>query len=144
MKQNDQYEGLKVWNDARFFVNTFYDAPESTKPGKGCDLSDPLRRASISIPSNIAKGFKRFSNKDFIQFLTYAKASAAKLIAPLHIVPNPNYINQANFDQLYAKFPGLPKQPTGFIRYLKKAKKGAKTECQLSNLQIFTSYDSLS
>ncbi|MFQ5853215.1 MAG: four helix bundle protein [Candidatus Binatia bacterium] len=98
----------------------------STTPGDAVSgakdvLRDQIRRAAISIPSNIAEGFSRHSNKEFIRFLFVAKGSAAEVQSQLYTALDQGYISQEEFDNIYEKLEVVSKQISRFITYLKKA-----------------------
>ena len=77
--------------------------------------------------SNIAEGFERGSNKEFIQFLFIAKGSAGEARAQLCIALDLGYIEKGIFDRLNAKLLSISRQLSGFIQYLESSSlKGAK------------------
>jgi len=98
-------------------------------------LRDQIRRAAISIPSNIAEGFSRRSNKEFIQFLFIvhpmkymrrflfhgAGGSAVEVENQLYLALDQSYITQEEFDSIYEGLELLSKQLSKFITYLKEA-----------------------
>ena len=69
--------------------------------------------------SNIAEGFSRRSNKEFIQFLFIAKSSAAEVQSQLYVALDQNYITQPTFDQIYNQAEKVSKLISGFIKYLR-------------------------
>ena len=84
-------------------------------------LRDQIRRAAISIPSNVAEGFSRCSNREFVQFLFIAKGSAAEVENQLYLALDQSYIAQEEFNSIYESLELLSKQLSKFITYLKKA-----------------------
>ncbi len=84
-------------------------------------LRDQIRRAAISIPSNIAEGFSRRSNREFIQFLFIAKGSAAEVQSQLYLALDQEYISHKVFTEAYEKLEKVAKQLSRFITYLKGA-----------------------
>lgn len=86
-----------------------------------CDfaLRDQIRRAAISITSNIAEGFERNRRREFIQFLRYAKASAGEVRSQLYVAFDEGYIDDCTFAALRDKARSTSRQIQGFIRYLK-------------------------
>ena len=69
MAKVERFEELEVWQTARGVVNAVYQASSASAFSRDFALRDQIRRAAISVPSNIAEGFSRRSNKEFIQFL---------------------------------------------------------------------------
>ncbi|RUA07194.1 MAG: four helix bundle protein, partial [Flavobacteriia bacterium] len=90
---------------------------------KDFDLKRQIRRASISISSNIAEGFERNTDKEFIQFLYYAKGSAGEVRSQLFLALDLNYLEQSEFDQLNNGITNISKMISGLIKYLDKSNK---------------------
>jgi len=90
-------------------------------------LCDQIRRASISILSNIAEGFERGGNKEFIPFFYIAKGSCGEVRAQLYIAKDQNYITDEQFHDLTSQSLRISKMIAGFISYLKRSTyKGTK------------------
>jgi len=68
--------------------------------------------------SNIAEGFSRKSNKEFIQYLFISKSSAAEVQSHLYVAIDQSYITQEDFDKIYAQAEKVSKMDSGFIKYL--------------------------
>lgn len=79
------FEEIKAWQKARKLNVDIYQQTSSGNFSKDYGLRDQIRRASISISSNIAEGFERDTLKDFIRFLYMAKASAAEVRSQLYL-----------------------------------------------------------
>ena len=71
--------------------------------------------------NNIAEGFERNTDKEFIQFLYYAKGSAGEVRSQLFLSLDLNYIKKDDFDKLYNQITGISKMISGMIKYLKKS-----------------------
>ena len=89
----DKFEDLKVWRDARAFVAAIYKASSSELFARDFGSRDQIRRAAVSIMSNIAEGFERSSQKEVIRFLVIAKASAAEVRSQLYVAADLSYIS---------------------------------------------------
>jgi len=89
---------------------------------KDFNLIDQTRRSAISIMANIAEGFARRTNKEFINFLGIAHASAAELQSHLYVALDQNYISNKDFKLLYNKTEEVSKMIQGFANYLKNSK----------------------
>lgn len=88
---------------------------------RGFGLTDQIRRAAISILSNIAEGFERGSNTGFCQFLYIAKGSAGEVRAQLYAALDQGYITQTNFEEAMFLCKDVSSQLSGFISYLKNS-----------------------
>ncbi|MDP3025534.1 MAG: four helix bundle protein [candidate division Zixibacteria bacterium] len=120
-------EELLVWQRARELVNKVYDLTKKQGFCKDFSLVDQIRRATISVMSNIAEGYERGSNTEFIQFLYIAKASCGEVRTQLLIALDQGYINKEELEkakELALKVSGML---SNFISYLKRSKlKGDK------------------
>lgn len=87
---------------------------------KDFDLKRQIRRASVSISSNIAVGFERNTNKEFIHFLYVSKASAGEVRSQLYLALDLEYIEIDEFNILKEKIENTSKMLSGLIRYLNK------------------------
>ena len=122
-----RFEDLEVWIAAKDTSVMIYKITENESLKKDFGLKDQIRRASISVISNIAEGFERNGNKEFIQFLSIAKGSAGEVRAQLYIIKELNFINEDEFVLLYEKVTLVSKMLSGFINYLKQSElKGTK------------------
>lgn len=113
-----QFEDLKVWQKARLLNKEVYKISNTSIFSKDFGLRDQIRRSSISIVSNIAEGYERNGNKEFNQFLSVAKASAAELRAQLYVSADLEYISEKEFSQLLSSVLEISKMLSGLISYL--------------------------
>jgi four helix bundle protein len=113
------FEELPVWKDARKFANKIYNLTKKFPKEENYGLSSQITRATVSIGSNIAEGFDRYSKKDFIKFLIIARGSISEIQNDLYIALDLKYINQKDFQENYSLAKDLGKQINGFIKYLK-------------------------
>ncbi len=127
-----KFEDLEVWIVAKDTSVMIYKITENENLRKDFGLKDQIRRASISVISNIAEGFERNGNKEFIQFLSIAKGSAGEVRAQLYIIKELNFINEEEFVLLYEKVTQVSKMLSGFINYLKQSElKGTKFKSEI-------------
>lgn len=94
------FKELNVWQKARAFSKSIYALTSSFPKEEQFGVVSQLRRASISISSNIAEGSGRGSDKDMCRFLDIALGSAFEVESLLYLVLDLGYINQADFDNL--------------------------------------------
>lgn len=81
-------------------------------------LEDQIRMAAVSIMSNIAQGFSRQTDKEFIQFLYIAKGSVSETQSQLYVARDLGYIEIEEFNRVYETASEIARLITGFIRYL--------------------------
>jgi len=98
MKIN-KFEDLESWQKSRDIVNSIYEISNKSSFSKDFALRDQIRRAAISIMSNISEGFSREADKEFIQFLFIAKGSAAEIQTQLYLALDQKYITQGEFNK---------------------------------------------
>jgi four helix bundle protein len=116
----ERFEDIKSWQEARKLVNLVYDAIDaSNKFSKDFRLVNQVQGAAVSAMSNIAEGFSRQSNKEFIQYLFISKSSAAEVQSHLYVALDQKYILQDIFTEIYNKAEDVSKLDSGFIKYLK-------------------------
>jgi four helix bundle protein len=113
------FEDLKVWQDAREFVKSTYELTSSINFAKDYGLKDQIQRAAVSIMNNIAEGFERNNNKEFVVFLKYSKGSAGEIRSMLYVALDLNYISKSTFDEYYNNVIKIITQISNFIKYLK-------------------------
>lgn len=123
MKYNTFME-LPIWKESIVLGKEIYLLTSTGKFEKDYSFKDQIRRAVISISSNIAEGFERSNNNEFIRFLLIAKGSIGEVRSQLYFALALGYINKQTFDDLNNKFDSLGKQIGSFISYLKKKKDG--------------------
>jgi four helix bundle protein len=112
------FEEIIAWQKARVFNKHLYLKTNAEKFKKDVDLVRQIRRASVSISSNIAEGFERHTDKEFIQYLHFAKASAGEVRSQLYLAIDLEYISQDIFDNLYNEIMEISRLISGFIKYL--------------------------
>jgi len=119
MSKIKKFEDIIAWQKAREIVNDLYNIIENDdRFRKDYNLRDQVFRASFSIMLNIAEGFGRRTNKEFIQFLNVAHGSTAEIQSALYIAVDRKYINEINFTFLYDKAGEISKMIMGLIKYL--------------------------
>lgn len=95
-----QYKELLIWKKSRLFCSKIYNATADFPSEEKFGITNQLRRASVSIPSNIAEGSSRKSNKDFARFLEIAIGSAYELETQLLISSDLGFLNEENTTEL--------------------------------------------
>ncbi len=122
-----RFEDIDAWKKANELNAKIYSVSGKNKFLKDYGLRDQIRRASVSVMSNIAEGFEREGKKEFIQFLSIAKGSMGEVRSLLHVALREQYIEQIEFDEYYNNAEELSRMIFGFMKYLKKTEiKGNK------------------
>ncbi len=97
-----RFEDIIAWQKARTLTARIYQVTGQGRFERDFGLRDQIRRAAVSIMSNIAEGFERGKPSEFHQFLSVAKASCAELRTQLYIALDAGYISQQVFNELMA------------------------------------------
>ena len=96
----ERFEDLIAWQKARQLTVDIYRITAHGEFAKDFGLRDQIRRAAVSVMSNIAEGFDRGSRSEFHQFLVIAKASCAEVRSQLYVAQDVGYIDQETFDTI--------------------------------------------
>ena len=121
---NKRFEELEVWKSARKISNIIWDITESDGFSRDYTLINQIRGASLSVMSNISEGHERDGDKEYMQFLSYAKGSAGEVRSQLYMALDRGYINRKKFDEIYDMLISQSRMLKAFIKYL--AGKGYK------------------
>ncbi len=113
------HKDLTVWNEAISLVTNIYKVTKSFPKDEQFGLTSQIRRASVSIASNIAEGAARTSKKEFKNFLSIALGSSSELETQVIISKNLNYINEKDMSYILNSISGIQKMIYGLIKSLK-------------------------
>jgi four helix bundle protein len=115
----ERFEDIEAWQEARKLVNLVYQAINKNPLFKrDFRLVNQMQAAAVSSMSNIAEGFSRRSNKEFIQYLYISKGSAAEVQSESYVALDQDYITQEDFQTIYEQAEIVSKKDSGFIKYL--------------------------
>src|SRR5690349_6442547 len=103
MKQIRRFEDLEAWKIAREITKEVYRVSKNESFFRDYGLRDQICRASVSIMSNIAEGFERDGDKEFINFLSIAKVSVGEVRSQLYAALDQNYVSETEFKNIYEK-----------------------------------------
>ncbi|MDB6128021.1 MAG: four helix bundle protein [Verrucomicrobia bacterium] len=120
MSTGKRFEDLDVWKLAKDVVLTVYDLTSRAPVSRDYGFKDQIQRASVSIMSNIAEGFERRGNREFIYFLYIAKGSAGEVRSLAHVGAGLGYIPPMEQSVLMEKISSVSRQLAGFIGYLER------------------------
>lgn len=113
------HKDLIVWKKAIDFVTALYSKTNEYPKSEIYGITSQLRRASVSIPSNIAEGSARNHDKEFIQFLYIALSSSVEVETQLIISRNLNFISEKDFEELNSELDQIGKMLQGLIKSIK-------------------------
>ena len=119
----ERFEDIQAWQKARELVTRIYSMTNKGDFAKDYGLKDQLRRASVSVMSNISEGYARQTDKEFAQFLYIALGSAAEVQSLLYTAQDLNYISKEAFDNIYKLSSEVARLIAGFRKYLQRAQR---------------------
>jgi four helix bundle protein len=96
-----RFEDLVVWQKARLMSLAIYRASAAGAFARDFALRDQIRRAAVSVMSNIAEGFERYSRADFRHFLSIARGSVSEVRSHLHLTSDLGYLPEAESEKLH-------------------------------------------
>ena len=99
MAEISRFENLEGWKLARELARRIYFLTKSGSFAKDYGFTDQIRRAVISVMNNIAEGFDRGTNKDFVKFLFIARGSAAEVRSMLYVALDQGYLSEEEFEE---------------------------------------------
>jgi four helix bundle protein len=113
------FKDLRIWQKGIEIVNDIYRITKSFPKEELYGLTAQMRRCAVSIPSNIAEGFKRYHNKEYKQFLYIALGSCAELETQIIISKNLDYLKQEKTEKIYEDLSYISKMINVLIHKLK-------------------------
>jgi len=121
------FEDIEAWQKSRELARNIYGHSNKGLLSRDFSLRDQMRRACISMMSNIAEGFERSGMGEFLQFLAIAKGSTGELRAHLYIALDQDYLDKEAFEQLSGQAKEISRMIGSLMNYLKRTKiKGTK------------------
>src|SRR5262245_16250244 len=127
MAKIESFEDMVSWQKGRELTRVVYRASRSGEFARDYPLRDQIRSACISITSNIAEGFERGGDKEFIQFLSQAKGSCGEVRSQLYVALDEGFIVQAQFQEMKDLAIQASRAIAGMMSYLKRSElRGSK------------------
>ena len=114
-----KFEDIKAWQKARHLVKEVYSLTKVKPFSQDHVLKMQTRRAAISTAANIAEGFERDGNREFLNFLSVAKASSSEVRSHLYLALDQDYISLEDFKRLSEMTAETGRMIGGLMRYLK-------------------------
>ncbi len=121
MKTIERFEDIIAWKKARELTQEVYACTKLEPFAHDFGLKDQVRRASVSTMANIAEGFERGGDKEFLQFLSDSKGSCGEVRSHLYVALDQKYVSQASFDRLYSGAVEVSRLLSGFMTYLRES-----------------------
>ena len=121
MAKIERFEDIEAWKKGRELRKGIYELSRNGEFARDFALKDQIRRAAQSVTSNIAEGFERGGNREFIQLLSDAKGSGGEVRDQLYTAIDENYVTQKDFDELHNLSIEVSRMISGFMKYLQQS-----------------------
>ena len=121
MATAEKFEDLEAWQLARSLVSKVYATTRSGAFAKDYGLRDQIRRAAVSVMSNIAEGFDRRTDCSFQSFLVIARGSVGEVRSQLYVALDQQFIDQRQFDDMQRDVVRIGKMLTSLLQYLRSS-----------------------
>ena len=131
-----RFEEIESWKTARELTNKIYALGNQAGFNKDFGLRDQIRRASVSVMSNIAEGFESRTDVQFINYLGTARASAGEVRAQLYVVLDQKCITEEQFKESYELAEKSARQIAKFIAYLESNPRKRRVSDDDSNYEV--------
>jgi|SRR5688572_1162367 len=126
MARIESFEQMLSWQKARELTRAIYALSKQGAFAKDFALRDQIRRAAVSVLSNIAEGFERGGDREFTQFLSLAKGSCAELRSQLYVALDQSYLSREEFIRLKDLAVEINKLISGMMSYLSNSQLGGR------------------
>jgi four helix bundle protein len=121
MARIEKFEDIRSWRKSRELTKQIYVITSQGHFKRDFGLRDQIRKASVSIVSNIAEGFERGGDQEFLQSLAVAKGSCGEVRAQLYIALDQGYLQREDFETLSALTTEISGLLAGLMKYLKQS-----------------------
>jgi four helix bundle protein len=121
MAKIERFEDIESWKKSRELTKQVYEITSIGEFKRDFGLKDQLRKAAVSILSNIAEGFERGGDQEFLQFLAVAKGSCGEVRAQLYVALDQGYLPRDRFESLTALTNEISRLISGFMQYLRQS-----------------------
>ena len=115
------FRDIEAWQKARELTSSVYAVSGKGAFARDFALRDQMRKAAVSVAANIAEGFERGGNAEFIQFLSVAKGSVGEVEVQLYIALDQGYVTQEEIKAIEALARSTTKLISGFMEYLRRS-----------------------
>jgi four helix bundle protein len=118
------FEKLEVWRKSVDFADFIYRLTQVFPSDERFGITSQMRRASVSISSNIAEGTSRSSKGDYSRFVELAAGSLFEVVSLAHIALRQTYLSEENFQRMHVSAEELSRMLSGLRSYLAKSSNG--------------------
>jgi four helix bundle protein len=127
MAKAERFEDIKAWQKARELVKSIYRVSATGRFERDFVLRDQIRRAAVSVGANIAEGFERGGDREFLQFLSFSKGSCGEVRAHLYMAADQGYVPPGDLQALMDQALETSRIISGLMSYLKASElRGSK------------------
>jgi four helix bundle protein len=116
-----RFEDFDAWQKARELTREVYGFSKTVPLARDFGLRDQMRRAAVSVMSNIAEGFERGGTAEFLQFLAVSKASAGEVESQLYVALDQKYISEEQFRSVRQTTASTKRLIAGLMNYLRRS-----------------------
>ena len=117
----ERFEDLEVWQKSRELARLVYRITAKPTFERDWSLRSQLRDAAVSTAGNIAEGFERGGNKEFLQFLAISKGSSGEVRSHLYVALDKRYITEAEHHRLHDKALEVRRMVSGLMKHLRQS-----------------------
>lgn len=117
----ESFEDIDAWKCAREVTRVVYRLSSAGEFSRDYGLKDQIRRSCVSVMSNIAEGFERYRNREFINFLGIAKASCGEARSQLYVALDQEFISVEEFEMTFRQLSQTSRMIAGFMSYLRQS-----------------------
>jgi four helix bundle protein len=121
MSKIERFEDLQIWQMAHGLSVNVYGLAREGEFSRDWGLRDQIQRASVSVMSNIAEGFERYSRQEFKQFLSIARGSCAEVRSQIQLAKSLGYVTEADCSFIYEQCVALSRAIGGFRSSLERS-----------------------
>ena len=127
-----RFEDIEAWQRARELTKMMYQLTSKGEWAKDFGLRDQIRRAAVSAMSNVAEGFERRGNVEFLRFLNMAKASAGEVRSQLYVALDLGYVDRNEFADAFKLAERTSSMIAAFMGYLKNGATKSSNEASVA------------
>lgn len=131
-----RFEEIEAWQTSRELTKPIYSVTENGKISRDFGLRDQIRRASVSVMSNIAEGFESNSQASFVRYLGIAKASAGEVRSQLYVARDVGFLTDQQFSTLFQLAEKVSRQISRFISYLESHPQALRLKEESSEYEV--------